>query len=121
MGEDQGREIHKTAIVSRGAEIGEGVRIGPYAVISDRVTIGEGTLVGPHTVIDGPTVIGKGNQIIGVRTKPVVPGDQLRLEMLLTRARTSLGKLQGTAFVGDQRVAEAEILFSLVDRPDSNE
>ncbi len=61
----------------------------------------------------------------GIRTaryrKTVVPGDQLRLEMLLTRARTSLGKLQGTAFVGDQRVAEAEILFSLVDRPDSNE
>ncbi len=53
--------------------------------------------------------------------KPVVPGDQLRLEMFLTRARTSLGKLQGTAFVEDQRVAEAEIMFSLVDRPDSNE
>lgn len=61
----------------------------------------------------------------GMRTdrfrKPVVPGDQLRLEMFLTRARTSLGKLQGTAFVEGQRVAEAEILFSLVDRPDSNE
>ncbi|MCH8015413.1 MAG: 3-hydroxyacyl-ACP dehydratase FabZ [Acidobacteria bacterium] len=61
----------------------------------------------------------------GIRTarfrKPVVPGDQLRLEMFLTRARTSLGKLQGTAFVEGQRVAEAEILFSLVDRPDSNE
>ena len=53
--------------------------------------------------------------------KPVVPGDQLRLEMFLTRARTSLGKLKGTAFVEDQRVAEAEIMFSLVDRPDSNE
>jgi beta-hydroxyacyl-ACP dehydratase FabZ len=51
--------------------------------------------------------------------KPVVPGDQLRLEMFLTRARTSLGKLQGTAFVEDQRVAEAEIMFSLVDRPGS--
>ena len=53
--------------------------------------------------------------------KPVVPGDQLRLEMFLTRARTSLGKLQGTAFVEDQRVAEAEIMFSLVDRPASDE
>lgn len=51
--------------------------------------------------------------------KPVVPGDQLRLEMSLTRARTNLGKLQGTAFVEGQRVAEAEIMFSLVDRPGS--
>ncbi len=61
----------------------------------------------------------------GIKTarfrKPVIPGDQLRLEMLLTRSRTSLGKLQGTAFVEDQRVAEAEIMFSMVDRPGSNE
>ncbi len=50
--------------------------------------------------------------------KPVVPGDQLRLEMLLTHSRKSLGKLKGEAYVGTQLVAEAEIMFSLVDRPD---
>jgi UDP-N-acetylglucosamine acyltransferase len=75
MGEEQGRAIHETAIVSPGAEISGGVRIGPYAVIGDRVTIGEGTLVGPHTVIDGPTVIGKGNQIIGQSAIGTIPQD----------------------------------------------
>ena len=39
MGEKQGRAIHETAIVSPGAEISGGVRIGPYSVIGDRVTI----------------------------------------------------------------------------------
>jgi beta-hydroxyacyl-ACP dehydratase FabZ len=50
--------------------------------------------------------------------KPVVPGDQLRIEMLLTHVRRSLGKLKGEAYVDTQLVAEAEIMFSLVDRHD---
>jgi beta-hydroxyacyl-ACP dehydratase FabZ len=48
--------------------------------------------------------------------RPVRPGDQLRLEMVVVRIRARAGKLRGQAFVGDQRAAEAEILFSLVDR-----
>ena len=48
--------------------------------------------------------------------RPVRPGDQLRLEMVVIRVRSRAGKLRGQAFVGDQRVAEAEVLFSLVDR-----
>ncbi len=48
--------------------------------------------------------------------RPVRPGDQLRLEMVVVRVRGRAGKLRGQAFVGDQRAAEAQILFSLVDR-----
>ena len=48
--------------------------------------------------------------------RPVRPGDPLRLEMVVIRVRGRAGKLRGRAFVGDQRAAEAEILFSLVDR-----
>lgn len=49
--------------------------------------------------------------------RPVRPGDQLRIEMLLTHNKKRLGKLKGKAFVEGKRVAEAEIMFSLVDRP----
>jgi 3-hydroxyacyl-[acyl-carrier-protein] dehydratase len=49
--------------------------------------------------------------------RPVVPGDQLRLEMQLTYNKKRLGKMQGKAFVDGKRVADAEIMFSLVDRP----
>lgn len=49
--------------------------------------------------------------------RPVRPGDQLRLEMQLTYNKKRLGKMQGKAFVDGKRVADAEILFSLVDRP----
>src|SRR5215470_4231224 len=48
--------------------------------------------------------------------KPVVPGDQLRLELDVLRLRPRYIKLRGEAFVGSQLVAEAEISSSLVDR-----
>lgn len=51
--------------------------------------------------------------------RPVRPGDQLRIEMIITRAKSRVGKLQGKAYVDDQVVAEADIMFSLVDRPNS--
>jgi UDP-N-acetylglucosamine acyltransferase len=45
--------------------------------------------------------------------RQVVPGDRLRLEITLGRSRASLARAQATAFVGDQIVAEAELLFGL--------
>jgi len=49
--------------------------------------------------------------------RQVVPGDRLRLDVRLGRARSSLARLEATAHVGDQRVAEAELLMALqVDR-----
>jgi UDP-N-acetylglucosamine acyltransferase len=51
--------IHRTAIISDGAQIHESAEIGPYAVIGPNVNIGRGTKVGPHVVIDGHTTIGE--------------------------------------------------------------
>lgn len=46
--------------------------------------------------------------------KPVVPGDQLRLEMEILRMRKTSCKMKGTALVDNEIVAEAELL-SIVD------
>ena len=43
--------------------------------------------------------------------RQVVPGDRLRLEVTLGRARTSLAQARALAFVGDQIVAEADLLL----------
>lgn len=48
--------------------------------------------------------------------RPVVPGDQLRLELTVLRLRPRYIKLRGEAYVEGQLVAEAEISSSLVDR-----
>lgn len=48
--------------------------------------------------------------------RPVLPGDQLRLEVALTGIRHGIGMGSGKAFVGDELKAEAVIKFALVDR-----
>ncbi len=46
--------------------------------------------------------------------RQVVPGDRLRLEITLGRRRASLARARAMAYVGDQVVAEAELLLGLV-------
>ncbi len=45
--------------------------------------------------------------------RQVIPGDQLRLEVEITRMRGTLGKGTGRALVGDQVAAEGNIMFAL--------
>jgi UDP-3-O-[3-hydroxymyristoyl] N-acetylglucosamine deacetylase/3-hydroxyacyl-[acyl-carrier-protein] dehydratase len=48
--------------------------------------------------------------------KPVIPGDQLRFELELLAVKMRVCKMQGRAYVGEDLVAEAELLASIVDR-----
>lgn len=48
--------------------------------------------------------------------RPVVPGDQLRVEVDVTVWRGSAGRMEGKAFVGEKLVAEASVSCRLVDR-----
>jgi 3-hydroxyacyl-[acyl-carrier-protein] dehydratase len=50
--------------------------------------------------------------------KPVVPGDQLRLEMQLIKRKGSVAKMAGRALVDGVLVAEAEIMCKLEDKRD---
>jgi 3-hydroxyacyl-[acyl-carrier-protein] dehydratase len=49
--------------------------------------------------------------------KPVVPGDQLRIEMKLLKLKYSVAKMQGIATVDGHVVAEARLLCKLSDQP----
>ncbi len=52
----------------------------------------------------------------GVRfRRPVLPGDQLRLELEITKVRGPIGKGQGKAWVGEDLACEAELMFALTD------
>ena len=48
--------------------------------------------------------------------KPVVPGDQLHLEMKLLRLKHTIAKMSGLATVDGQVVAEAVLLCKLTDQ-----
>ena len=49
--------------------------------------------------------------------RQVVPGDRLRLEVTLGRVRSTVAKARAEAYVGDQIVAEAELLLGLKPEP----
>ena len=48
--------------------------------------------------------------------RPVVPGDQLRLEVKVAQARATFCKMEGIARVGDEVAAEATLMSKMVDR-----
>lgn len=48
--------------------------------------------------------------------RTVVPGDQLRIEVEILRARSDTAKIAGKAFVGENELAcEAELMFVVAD------
>ncbi len=50
--------VHPTAIVARGAELGSGVRIGPYCTVGPDVVIEDRAELMSHVVVDGHARIG---------------------------------------------------------------
>lgn len=48
--------------------------------------------------------------------RPVIPGDQLRIEIEVKAWRGNAVRMEGTAYVGEKRAAEAIVTCRLVDR-----
>src|ERR1035437_6497710 len=68
-------EIHKSAIVSKKAEIGDDVFIGPYCIVGDGVSLGRGTKLISHVVIEGDAEIGEDSVIHQFATIGLPPQD----------------------------------------------
>jgi len=68
-------QIHPTAIIEDGAQIGNNVSIGAYSVIKKNVTIGDNTKIGSHTLIEGYTTIGENNEIFSHAVIGSIPQD----------------------------------------------
>lgn len=56
-------EIHATAVIAEGADIGDNCRIGPYCIIGPEVKLGADCRLHSHIVLDGDTTIGRRNEI----------------------------------------------------------
>lgn len=56
-------EIHPTALVAKGAELADGVSVGPFCVVGEKVRLGRGTRLHSHVVIEGSTELGENNQV----------------------------------------------------------
>jgi len=67
-------QIHPTAVIEPGAQIGENVTIEPYAIIKGNVVLEDNVTIKSHAYIDGHTHIGEGTIIwpsasIGTKTQ----------------------------------------------------
>src|SRR5437763_3721117 len=68
-------EIHPTAAVSPRAELGAGVRVGPFVVIEADVVIGAGCEIGAHAVVKRYTQMGARNRVFEHATLGGEPQD----------------------------------------------
>jgi UDP-N-acetylglucosamine acyltransferase len=79
--------IHPSAIVAPRAELGVGVRIGPYCTVGPDVVIEDGAELVSHVVVDGTTRIGPGVVLFPFCTVGLAPqdlkykGEQTRCEI----------------------------------------
>ena len=55
-------DIHSTAIVKKGAELGVNVKVGPFCIVGHSVKIDDGCLLRSHVNIVGRTSIGQDNE-----------------------------------------------------------
>lgn len=67
--------IHPTAIVEDGAELGEGVHIGPYSVVGSQVRLDDGVHLESHVVVSGDTQIGANTRIFPFASIGLQPQD----------------------------------------------
>jgi UDP-N-acetylglucosamine acyltransferase len=70
-----GPRIHPTALVARGAELADGVSVGPYAVIGPHVRIGRDSQIASHAVVTGRTTLGSGCRVFSFASVGVPPQD----------------------------------------------
>jgi len=67
--------IHPTAIIENGANIGNNVTIGPFVTISSQSTIGNNNIIDAHANIAGKTTIGNNNHIFSHAVIGSIPQD----------------------------------------------
>lgn len=67
--------IHKTAIIEDGAQLGKNITIGAYSIIGKDVKIGDNSIIDSHTIVEGKTTIGKNNHIFSHASIGTIPQD----------------------------------------------
>jgi UDP-N-acetylglucosamine acyltransferase len=55
--------IHPSAVIEPGAQLGDGVEVGPFAYVGAAVTLGEGTRLHHHASVEGFTTLGAGCEV----------------------------------------------------------
>ena len=63
LGDGGPPQVHPTAVVEPGCQLGRGVRIGPFCVVSAEAVIGDGSVLANGVTILGRVRLGRGNRL----------------------------------------------------------
>lgn len=80
-------DVHPTAIVADGAQLGKGTRIGAYSIVGPNVVLGDNVELVSHAVVEGNTIVGPRTRIFPFASVGHQPqdlkyhGEQSRLEI----------------------------------------
>ena len=97
-----------------------GMRIMPGVLIVEAIAQAGGILI-YHTVPNPETKFVLLAKIENVRfRKPVIPGDQLRLEAELVKLKSKFLQLHGRALVEGEIVVEGDLMASLLEKGEMN-
>ena len=55
--------LHPTAVIERGAQLGDAVSVGPFSYVAAGVTIGDRCVLGPHVTVLTGTTLGAGCRV----------------------------------------------------------
>ena len=114
MSKDATTHIHPSAVVEAGAQLGKGVRIGPFCHVGAHVVLGDDVELISHVVVTGDTTIGAGTRVFpqavlgaepqntayrGERTTLVIGRDNTIREGVTMHIGT--GNSRGETVVGD--------------------
>ncbi len=110
-------QVHPTALVHRGARLGEGTVVEPHAIVGEHVRIGRHCRIGASAIVDGWTEIGDRTQIFpfasiglipqdlkfrGEQTRLVIGQDNIFREFVTVHRGTAGGG--GVTLIGDRNV-----------------
>lgn len=119
-----GVTLHPTAIVESGAELADGVEVGPYCHVGPRVTLGEGvklishvsiagsTRIGPRTVVHPFAALGQPPQdrkYRGEDTRLIVGADNMIREHVTMNLGTPQGRGETVVGSGSYYMASAHV------------
>lgn len=78
------------------------------------------TQLGAILVLERPEMAGKIAMILQIPSasikRIVVPGETVRFEARVLKLRDTLGELRGSAYLGDELLAEGQMRFAIADR-----
>lgn len=78
------------------------------------------TQLGAILVLERPQMADKIAMILQIpfahMFRIIIPGDTVRFEARVLKLRETLGELQGSAYLGSERVAEGQIRFAIANR-----